>query len=136
MLQAGTEFLTAVGLEKARAVFVTHNDTDHAHIHVVASRIDPETGKTLRVDYDQAERAEMGGGLGRRRTGRSATEGKGIHALQEAVEGRDVDAVLSYLTRDKATFQRGSSTGLCSMAGLRARRATLSATRFRRTRTR
>ena len=35
-MQAGQEFLKAVGLEKARAVFVAHDDTDHAHIHVVA----------------------------------------------------------------------------------------------------
>lgn len=53
MLQAGQEFLKAVGLERARAVFVMHDDTDHKHIHVVASRIDPETGRSLRMDYDK-----------------------------------------------------------------------------------
>jgi hypothetical protein len=104
MLQAGTEFLQAIGLEKARAVFIAHDDKDHSHIHVIASRIDPESGKTLRVDYDQAE-AQAWAVRWEIAHGQERDAGKGIHALRSAVQGRDVDGVLDYLTRDKPTFE-------------------------------
>jgi hypothetical protein len=104
MIDAAQDFLKAIGLEKARAVFVAHNDTDHPHLHIVASRIDPETGKTLRVDFD--EQASQKWALDWERAhGQQRTGGKDLHAIRDAVEARDADAVLSYLTRDKATFQ-------------------------------
>ncbi len=52
MVEAGTEFLRAIGLDRALAVFVAHDDQPHAHLHIVACRIDPETGLTLAVPYD------------------------------------------------------------------------------------
>jgi len=106
MLQAGQEFLKAVGLEKARAVFVAHDDTDHKHIHVVASRIDPETGRSLRMDYDkkaaQKWALEWERAHGQQRT---PEQGKNLHALIDGIEKRDAQAVLSHVTRDKPTFQ-------------------------------
>ena len=47
MREAAQSFLKALGMEKAHAVFITHDDKDHSHLHIVASRIDPETGRTL-----------------------------------------------------------------------------------------
>jgi hypothetical protein len=104
MIEAAQDFLKAVGLEKARAVFVSHDDTDHPHVHIVASRIDPETGKTLRVDFDE-QVAQKWAIDWERAHGQERAAGKGLHALMDAVEARDADAVLSYLTRDKATFR-------------------------------
>lgn len=37
--------LADLGLENHQALVVAHKDTDHFHVHVVANRIDPETGK-------------------------------------------------------------------------------------------
>ena len=34
----------------AKALFVAHNDEDYAHVHIVASKINPETGRA----YDLA----------------------------------------------------------------------------------
>jgi hypothetical protein len=106
MLQAGQEFLKAVGLEKARAVFVAHDDTDHKHIHVVASRIDPETGRSLRMDYDK-KAAQKWALQWEREHGQERTpeQGKNLHALIDAIQNRDAQAVLSHVTRDKPTFQ-------------------------------
>ena len=106
MLQAGQEFLKAVGLEKARAVFVAHDDTDHTHIHVVASRIDPETGRSLRMDYDK-KAAQKWALEWEREHGQQRTpeQGKNLHALIDGIEKRDAQAVLSHVTRDKPTFQ-------------------------------
>ncbi len=104
MLQAGAEFLAAIGLEKARAIFVQHDDTDHAHLHIVASRIDPETGKTLRVDYDKA--ASQKWALDWERAhGQERAQGQDLHGLRDAVQGRDIDAVLAHMTRDRSTFE-------------------------------
>ncbi len=103
MLQAGREFLKAVGLEKARAVFIAHNDTDHAHIHIVASRLDPETGRTLNSDNDWIK-GQAWAVQWEREHGQERTEGK-LSALAEAIQNRDAQAVLSHVTRDKATFQ-------------------------------
>ena len=103
MLEAGQQFLKAVGLEKARAVFVAHNDTDHAHIHIVASRIDPETGRTLNSDNDWTK-GQAWAKQWEREHGQERSNDK--HAgIIEAVQNRDAAAVLAYLTRDKSTFQ-------------------------------
>jgi hypothetical protein len=39
MEEAARDALKAVGMENACALFVAHNDTEHAHLHIVASRI-------------------------------------------------------------------------------------------------
>ena len=39
--------LKALGMEKACALFVAHDDKKYAHMHIVASRINPETGRTF-----------------------------------------------------------------------------------------
>jgi hypothetical protein len=51
MEAAARSVLKALGMETARAVFVAHNDTDHVHLHIVASRINPETGKAFENAY-------------------------------------------------------------------------------------
>ena len=38
--------LEALGLEGHEALIVAHDDTRHPHVHVIANRVDPETGKT------------------------------------------------------------------------------------------
>ncbi len=104
MRQAATEFLAAIGLEKARAIFVAHDDHDHPHMHIVASRIDPETGKTLRVDYDKAA-AQKWALDWEQAHGQERTGGKDLHALREAVQARDAAAVLEHLTANASTFE-------------------------------
>src|SRR5208282_4115567 len=47
MTAAAQGYLKALGMEKAQAVFIAHDDTEQKHLHIVASRIDPTTGKTF-----------------------------------------------------------------------------------------
>jgi AAA domain/Relaxase/Mobilisation nuclease domain len=107
MRLAGRDFLRAVGLEKARAVFIAHNDTDHRHIHIVASRIDPETGKTLWINNDYIEGQKWAVEWDREHGPERGPDGpdRPLAMLIKAVQAQNADAVLSYLTRDKATFQ-------------------------------
>ncbi len=51
MEAAAREALTAMGMENAKALFVIHNDEAYAHLHIVASKINPETGRA----YDLKE---------------------------------------------------------------------------------
>jgi AAA domain-containing protein/relaxase-like protein len=103
MIEAAQSFLKAIGLEKARAVF--NDDTDHAHLHIVASRIDPETRRSLRMDYDKIEGQKWAVKWEKEHgQERNPAAGINLHGLIDAIGKRDVDAVLAHLTRDKATF--------------------------------
>jgi ATP-dependent exoDNAse (exonuclease V) alpha subunit len=105
MLDAGQSFLKSLGMENAQAVFIAHNDTDHAHIHIVASRIDPATGKTYSQKNDFIEGQKWAAQWERDHgQERAASAGKNLHGLIDAIGKRDTDAVLAHLTRDKATF--------------------------------
>ena len=57
MVEAARGFLEALGMNTAQAVFIAHTDTGHKHIHIVASRIDPKTGKTF-SEYDDQIKAQ------------------------------------------------------------------------------
>ena len=41
--------LEALGLDGHEALIVAHEDTRHPHVHVIANRVDPETGKAAKL---------------------------------------------------------------------------------------
>ena len=41
--------LDALGLEGHEALIVAHDDTRHPHVHVIANRVDPKTGKAAKL---------------------------------------------------------------------------------------
>jgi hypothetical protein len=45
MLARAREVLGTLGLERHQALIVCHNDEPHPHVHILASRIDPVTGR-------------------------------------------------------------------------------------------
>ena len=49
MNRAVDESLQALGLEGHEALIVAHEDTLHPHVHVIANRVDPETGKAAKL---------------------------------------------------------------------------------------
>ena len=50
MSRAVDESLEALGLEGHEALIVAHEDTRHPHVHVIANRVDPETGRAAKLD--------------------------------------------------------------------------------------
>jgi hypothetical protein len=52
MEAAAHSLLARLGMENARAIWAAHDDTDHAHLHLVVSRINPETGKAYKDAFD------------------------------------------------------------------------------------
>jgi Ti-type conjugative transfer relaxase TraA len=96
--------LDAIGMANAKALFFVHTDEDYPHIHIVASKINPETGRAydLKGNYLQlsswAEKyeAEHGGIISLKR----ATNNE----LRAAISARDTGAILEALTKQRATF--------------------------------
>jgi AAA domain/Relaxase/Mobilisation nuclease domain len=104
MEEAARDALKFIGMENAKAVFVAHGDEDYAHLHIVASKINPATGMAYDLWASQrnlslwAEKyeAEHGGIISMRR--------QDMNELRRAIAARDADAVLESLTKQRATF--------------------------------
>jgi Ti-type conjugative transfer relaxase TraA len=96
--------LAAIGMANAKALYFAHGDEDYPHLHIVASKINPETGRAydLKGNYLQlsswAERyeAEHGGIISLRR--------QANNELRAAIADRDPGAVLEALTKQRSTF--------------------------------
>lgn len=58
MVESADAFLKHMGWDNHQAVYVGHNDTEHRHIHIILSRIDHETGRTI-DDYRERKRAQV-----------------------------------------------------------------------------
>jgi hypothetical protein len=105
MRAAARNALQAIGMENARALFAIHNDEGYAHIHIVASKINPETGRAydLKENYlklskwaEQYERDFSGGVICAKR--------EESNELRDAVTKRDIGGVLDVMTKQRATF--------------------------------
>lgn len=107
MEEAAEDALKALGMGNAKALFVAHRDEDHAHVHIVASKINPATGRAYDLagswrtlsKWAQAYELEHGGMLCTRR--------EGANELRDAIADRDADRVLSAMTKQRATFTAG-----------------------------
>lgn len=105
MEEAARSALKALGMATARAAFVAHEDTGHAHLHIVASRINPETGKAFSDKFDQkkintwAKDWEI-------EHGRVLCEGR-LTPQELAAHWRErPERVLTAITKNQPTFSR------------------------------
>ena len=57
MNRAAEETLKALGLERHQALIVAHRDKDHPHLHMIANRVNPETGKAAKLGNDRLKLA-------------------------------------------------------------------------------
>jgi ATP-dependent exoDNAse (exonuclease V) alpha subunit len=105
MLDAGKGLLKSLGMENAQAVFIGHSDTDHRHIHVIASRIDPTTGKTF-SQADDFTKAQAWGLQYEREHGQIPQNEarQNLHKIVDAIEARDGKALVDNLTARTPTF--------------------------------
>ena len=60
MEEAARSALEALGMGNAKAIFVAHNDEDYAHVHIVASKINPATGRAYDLASKLAHALDMG----------------------------------------------------------------------------
>jgi hypothetical protein len=105
MIEAAQSFLKSLGMENAQAVFVAHHDTDHKHIHIVASRIDPDSGKTY-SQLDDRTKAQAWALTWEREHGQIPQNEKrrALHRLVDAIEARNGAAIVEALTERTPTF--------------------------------
>ena len=103
MDRAARSALKALGMEGAQAVFVAHHDTAYAHVHIIASRIDPATGRTFSDTRDMQTAQAWGIRWERENDQRSASR-KELHSLVDSIEQRDTGGLLDKLTKRESTF--------------------------------
>ncbi len=53
MIESAFSTLELLDLYDHEAVFVSHTDTEHPHVHVIANLVHPDTGKTQVMSYDR-----------------------------------------------------------------------------------
>jgi Ti-type conjugative transfer relaxase TraA len=96
--------LKALGMGNAKALFVAHNDEDYAHIHIVASKINPDTGRAYDLKgswrtlsrWAETHEREHGGVICVRR--------EEANRLRDAIGDRKPGDVLEAMTQQRSTF--------------------------------
>jgi hypothetical protein len=61
-LAAAKETIKALGLENHQSLIVSHNDTDHPHVHVIVNRVCPETGRAAVMSNDRLKLSQWAQG--------------------------------------------------------------------------
>ena len=83
--------LEALGLEGHEALIVAHDDTRHPHVHVIANRVDPETGKAAALGNSKLRLSRWAEGYereqGRIRCERRVENNERRRAGREVVRG-------------------------------------------------
>jgi Ti-type conjugative transfer relaxase TraA len=104
MEAAAASALKAIGMGNAKAISAAHRDEQHAHQHIVASKIDPDTGRTYNLKSDYLKLSKWAQQYEREHGGIVCLRREGANELRDAIDRRDPHAVLEALTRQRATF--------------------------------
>lgn len=115
-IEACEEALVALGMENARAVYYAHHDADHAHVHIIASRIDPDTGKTY-SQHEDMWRAQAWALKWERERNQITAARKEVHRLADAARTRDFESLRGILTEKDATFSRRAMDRAFALGG-------------------
>ncbi len=59
MIEAADRMSERLGLHDCQRVYAIHHDTKHRHIHIVANRVNPNTGTAVKLSNDRWKRAEV-----------------------------------------------------------------------------
>jgi Ti-type conjugative transfer relaxase TraA len=106
MEAAAHQALAALGMANARALFVCHADEPYAHMHIVASKINPETGRAYDLKGDRIKLSKWAEKYERQFSGGIVcTRREENNQMREAIERRDAGAVLELMTQQRATFK-------------------------------
>jgi len=106
MEEAAHQALAAIGMANARALFVAHNDEAYSHLHIVASKINPDTGRAYDLKgnflklskWAQAYEQDFSGGI-------ICTRREENNLMRDAIAKRDPAAILELMTQQRATFK-------------------------------
>jgi Ti-type conjugative transfer relaxase TraA len=104
MEAAGLSALKALGMENARAIFAAHTDESYSHLHIVASKINPDTGRAYDLKGDRLKLSKWAQEYEREHGGIVCVRREDANRLRDAVAARDPGAVLEAMTEQRATF--------------------------------
>ena len=105
MEAAARDALKAMGMEHARALFAVHNDEAYAHIHIVASKINPATGRAYDLKGNFLKLSRWAEEYERTQSGGIVCVGREeANELRDAIDKRDAGAVLELITKQRSTF--------------------------------
>jgi hypothetical protein len=104
MEKAARSALKALGMENANAVFAAHNDEGYSHLHIVASKLNPDTGRAYDLKANYLKLSKWAQEYEREHGGVVCLGREGANALRDAIGARDAGAVLHSLTQQRATF--------------------------------
>jgi AAA domain/Relaxase/Mobilisation nuclease domain len=104
MEAAGRAALKAMGMENARAIFAAHNDESYAHLHIVASKINPETGRAYNLIGNYLKLSKWAQGYELEHGGIVCLRREDVNRLRDAISARDAGGVLAAMTEQRATF--------------------------------
>jgi len=96
--------LKALGMENAKAIWAAHRDEEHAHLHIVASKIDPDTGRAYNLKSNYLKLSKWAQEYERENGGIVCLRRLEANGLRDAIDTRDPTATLEALTRQRATF--------------------------------
>jgi len=60
MIEAGHSYLQHMGWEAHQALFVSHTDTKHPHLHLIINAVHPETGMTMDANWYKTRSSRWG----------------------------------------------------------------------------
>ena len=104
MEAAARSALEALGMANAKAIFVCHGDERHPHLHIVASKVDPQTGRAYDLKGNYLKLSTWAHAWERDHGGVLCLGREGANGLREAVAARNAGAVLTQMTAQRPTF--------------------------------
>jgi Ti-type conjugative transfer relaxase TraA len=96
--------LKSIGMENAKALYAAHNDEGYSHIHIVASKINPDTGRAYDLKGNYLQLSKWAEGYEREHGGVVCLRREGANELRDAITARDPEKVLESMTQQRATF--------------------------------
>jgi Ti-type conjugative transfer relaxase TraA len=104
MMEAARSALQAQGMGNAMALVYRHKDEDYAHVHIVASKINPDTRRAYDLLGSWRKGSAWAEQWERDHGGVINTRRETANELRRAIRERDVEGVLTAITKQRSTF--------------------------------
>jgi Ti-type conjugative transfer relaxase TraA len=104
MEEAARGALKDLGMGNAKALFTAHNDEDYAHVHIVASKINPDTGRAYDLEKSWRKLSTWAENYEREHGGVISLRRQDANGLRAAIKDRDAEGVLDAMTKQRSTF--------------------------------
>jgi Ti-type conjugative transfer relaxase TraA len=102
--EACRSLLEAEGMGNCRAIFTGHNDEDYLHTHIVALKLNPDTGRAYDLAGSFRKASLWAEQYEREHGGIVNVNRESANELRRAIKERDIEGVLEAMTKRNATI--------------------------------